>query len=39
MTITEEKLKKPENKHGLKDAALFNEHRIDKDILKTISNE
>lgn len=39
MPITKEILKKPETKRGLKGASLFNEHRIDKDILKTMDED
>lgn len=39
MPITKEILKKPESKRGLKGAALFNEQRIDKDILKTMDED
>ena len=36
---TVEELKKPEGKHGLKGAALFNENRVDKDILKAMDED
>lgn len=39
MIIKEEELKKPSCKLGLKGAALFNEHRIDKDILKAMDED
>lgn len=39
MTMKIEILKEPENKHGLKGAALFNEHRTDKDILKAMDED
>jgi hypothetical protein len=39
MSITITKLNKPEGKRGLKGAALFNEYRIDKDILKTMDED
>ena len=39
MPITTEILKKPESKRGLEGATLFNEHRIDKDILKTMDED
>lgn len=34
-----QELKKPENKHGLKNTALFNENRKDKDILMTMDED
>lgn len=39
MAIKEENLKKPEQKHGLKGAALFNDYRIDKEILKAMDED
>ncbi len=36
MPLKRTRLEKPEKKHGLKGASLFNEHRIDKDILKVM---
>ena len=39
MEIKTEVLLKPDHKHGLKGTALFNENRIDKDILKTMDED
>lgn len=39
MTAKETTLTKPDGKYGLKGAALFNEHRVDKDILKAMDED
>lgn len=39
MPIKEYKLERPEGRYGLKGASLFNEHRRDKDILKTMDED
>lgn len=39
MSIIQKPLEKPDIKHGLKGTALFNENRLDKDILKTMDED